>query len=64
LSKFGLKLVPRNALFSDGIKTCNASVELGALGICHGNVIVVQALPEGLDQIEPLARREPSQLGC
>jgi hypothetical protein len=51
-------------LFSVGIKTCNASVELGALGICHGNVIVVQALPEGLDQIEPLARRAPSQLGC
>jgi hypothetical protein len=46
------------------IETCDTLVELGALGVCHGNVLVVQTLPEKLDQVEPLARREPSQLGC
>jgi hypothetical protein len=48
MSKLGLKLAPRNAVFSVRIKTCNASLELGALGVCH-RIVVVQALPEGLD---------------
>ena len=60
----GYVLVPRNALFPVLIETGNASVELGALGACHGNVLLVQALPDRLDQIEPLTRREPGQLGC
>jgi hypothetical protein len=63
LSKLGLKLVPRNAVFSVLIETCDAPVELGSLRLGHGYVLIFKALPEVLDQIEPLARREPSQLG-
>jgi hypothetical protein len=39
-------------------------VEFGSLSLGHRNVSVVEALPKGLDQIEPLARREPGQFGC
>ena len=39
-------------------------IEFGTLGLGHRNVLVVEALPKGLDQIEPLARREAGQLGC
>lgn len=63
MSKLGLKLVSRNAVFPILIETCDALVELGSLGVCHRYVLVVQTLPESLDQVEPLARREPSQLG-
>jgi hypothetical protein len=62
LSKLGLKLVPRNAVFSVLIETCDAPVELRSLRVGHGYVLIFEALPEVLDQIEPLARREPSQL--
>jgi hypothetical protein len=64
LSKFGLKLVPPNAVFPILVETCDAFVELGSLGVYHRYVLVVQTLPERLDQLEPLARREPSELGC
>jgi hypothetical protein len=64
LSELGSKLVPRDALFSVLIETSDPPVEFGSLGIGHRYVLVVEALPEGLDQIEPLARREPSQLRC
>ncbi len=50
-------------MFSVLIETRDASVELGSLRVGHGYVLVFKALPEVLDQIEPLARREPSQLG-
>ncbi len=63
LSKLGLKLVPWNAVFSILIETCDAPVELGSLRVGHGYVLIFKALPEVLDQIEALARREPSQLG-
>ena len=42
---------------------CEPSIELGSLRVGHGYVLIFKALPEVLDQIEPLARREPSQLG-
>jgi hypothetical protein len=64
VSKLALKLVPRNAVFPILIETCDALVELGSLGVCHRYVLVLQTLPERPDQVEPLARREPSQLGC
>jgi len=50
-------------VFSVLIETCDAPVELGSLRVRHGYVLVFKALPEALDQIEPLARRESSQLG-
>jgi len=43
------------------IEICDAPVELGSLRVGHGYVLIFKALPEVLDQIEPLARREPSQ---
>jgi len=45
------------------IESCDAPVELGSLRVGHGYVLIFKALPEVLDQVEPLARREPSQLG-
>jgi len=42
------------------IKTRDAPVELGSLRLGHGYVLIFKALPEVLDQIEPLARRQPS----
>ena len=60
LSKLGLKLVPRNAAFSVLIETCDvARLAARRSRVCP----YLKALPEVLDQIEPLARREPSQLG-
>jgi hypothetical protein len=58
LSEFGSKLVPRNAVFP--VLIGDPPVELGSLGLRHRQVLVVEALPEGFDQIEPLARRKPS----
>ena len=54
LSKLGLKLVPGNAVFSVLIETGDPPVELGSLGIGDGYVLVLEALPKGLDQLEPL----------
>ena len=45
------------------IETRDPPIEFGPLGIGHGYVLVFQALPKGRDQIEPLTRREPGQLG-
>jgi hypothetical protein len=42
------------------IETCDALVALGSLGVCHRYILVVQTLPERLDQVGPLARRELS----
>ena len=49
-------------MFSVLIETGDAPVELGSLRVRHGYVLIFKAFPEVLDQIEPLARREPSQL--
>jgi hypothetical protein len=51
LSKLGLKLAPRNAVFAVLIETYDPPVQLGSMGIGHGNVLVVEALPKGLDQV-------------
>jgi hypothetical protein len=61
--ELGAKLIPRNALFPVLLEPGDPPVEFGSLGLGHLNVLVVEALPKGLDQSEPLARREPGQSG-
>lgn len=64
LLKLGLELVPRNAVFPVSVETGDPPVELGSLGVGNRYVLVVEALPQGLDQIEPLAWREVGELRC
>ena len=64
MSEFGAKLIPRNPLFPVLLKPGDPPVEFGSLGLGHRNVFVIEALPKSLDQIQPLARREPRQFGC
>jgi len=51
-------------VFPVRIETRDPLVQFGSLGVGHGHVLVVDVVPKGLDQIEPLARRESGQLGC
>jgi hypothetical protein len=59
--ELGPKLIPRNAFFSVLIEAYDPPVEFGSVGIGHRDILVVEALPERLDQVEPLARRKPSE---
>ena len=58
MTELGAKLLPQNALFSVLLEPGDPAVEFGSLNLGHQNVLVVEALPKGLDQIEFLARRD------
>jgi hypothetical protein len=51
LSELGAKLIPRNALFPVPLEPGDPPVEFGSLRLGYRNVLVVEALPKGLDQI-------------
>jgi hypothetical protein len=64
LSELGPKLIPRSAFLPILIETHDPSVEFSPLGIGQRHILLVATVPEWLDQIEPLARRKPGELGC